>query len=167
MALKANLRLGLTVVETLATKDLSTPNDTLILNLADALASGTAIDQADLLFHDERTLAATSEELDLAGGLTSSFGATLTFVKIKGILIRNTSETAGDILAVGGAAANAFANWVGNTSDIVNVGPNGFLLLWNPSLAGYGVTAGTADLLKIDAGANTITYEIMLIGTSA
>jgi hypothetical protein len=45
------------------------------------LTSGTGAGQADLVFSDTRTLAASANEsLDLAGSLVGAFGATLTFV---------------------------------------------------------------------------------------
>ena len=166
MPLTTNLELKLSINHTVS-KDLSTPEDKFQQSVVDVLSSGTGLDNADLVFHDSRTLAATSEDLDLAASLSDSFGNTLTFVKVKGIFIKNTSTTAGDILSVGGAAANQFINWVGNSSDIINIGPDGVLFLWDPSLAAYAVTAGTGDLLKIDAGGNTITYEIIIIGTDA
>ena len=146
--------------------DLQDASNNLALNVGDTLATGTGANQADVLWHDTRTLTATSEDLDLAGSLTDAFGDTVTFVKVKGILIHNKSTTATEILAVGGAASNQLINWVANNSDIVNIGPDGVLLLWSP-VDGYAVTASTGDLLKIDSGSDTITYDIVIIGTSA
>ena len=146
--------------------DLSTPVDAGAIALTDELLHGTAIDQADLLWHDRRTLAATSENLDLAGGLTDAFGQTLTFAKIKALLIKNRETIAGRTLKVGGHATAAFLLF-DNATDIYTIGPDGILLVWDPALAGKVVTATTGDLLKIDAGANTVAYDILLIGTSA
>lgn len=147
--------------------DLSDPKDTLNVNWTDALANGTGTDQSDLLFHDRRTLAATSEDFDLAGGWTNPItGAAGTFVKVKGLFIKNRNTTSGHVLAIGGAAGTQFVNWVANSSDIVNIGPNGLFMLWSPT-DGYAVGAGASDLLKIDAGANTIEFDIIIVGTSA
>ena len=143
--------------------DLSTPADELSLSLSDSLSNGIAIDQANCIWHDTRSLAATSESLDLSGSLTNAWGTSILFTCIKGILIHNKSIVAGENLAVGGGS-NPFINWVANASDIVNIGPDGILLLWNPSAAGYAVTAGTGDILKIDSGAATLSYDIVLIG---
>lgn len=151
------------------TLDLSTVKDHGVRQLDDALASGTGLDQADLVFHDKRTLSATSSEsLDLAGGLTDAFGQSLAFARIKAITIRNLATTAGYHLEVGGAASNAFVNWVGDASDVLRIGPGGVMQLWNPSAAGYAVTAGTGDLLKINnPNGASLEYEIILIGASA
>ena len=145
--------------------DLSTPKDDFDLTLSDTLSNGTGNDQVDVVWHDQRTLATTSENLDLAGSLTSAFGSTVTFAKVKGICIKNMSTTTTQIVTVGGAAATQFINWVGDSSDTVKVGPDGILFLWSP-MDGYAVTAGTGDLLKIATSAN-ITYDIWIIGTSA
>lgn len=146
--------------------DLSTPQDAATLDVSDTLANGTGSAQADVIWRDQRTLAATSEDLDLAGVLTNVWGATVTFVKVKTILIKNTNTSTTKLLAVGGAAATQFSNWVASVTDIVNIGPDGVFLLHSP-IDGYAVGAGATDKLKIDAGANTITYKIVIIGTSA
>jgi len=144
--------------------DLSTPQDALKINFRDSMASGAVKDQNNVLWHDSRALTAESEDLALGSTLVDGFGTTVTFTKVKGIYIKNTSTTAGDILAVGGAAGTQFVAWVANASDIINIGPDGVFLLYNPSLAGYAVGDGTADDLKIDSGVNNITYEIAIWG---
>ena len=46
-------------------QDLGNILDALAINLDDTLADGVGLDQADLLWHDERTLTAAAETLDL------------------------------------------------------------------------------------------------------
>ena len=151
--------------------DLSTLTETISgTNLPSwVVTNGTGADQADLLWHDQRTLSAsTSEDLDLAGSLTNSFGTTVTFARIKGIIVSAASGN-GDNIQVGGAASNQFVNWVANSSDIINVRPGGTFALIAPDATAYAVTAGTGDLLKInnaDSGA-AATYDIYLIGATA
>ena len=158
---------GQFVIEETVSEDLSTPRDRFVYEFGDTLATGTGLDQADKLFHDTRPLAGTSEDFDLAAGHTSKFGVTITFVKIKMLFIKNRSTVAGETLAVGGAAGNQFINWVGDATDIINIQPNGFLHVWAPSLAGFAVTANTGDLLKIDSGAASFSFDIIIVGTSA
>lgn len=130
-----------------------------------ALANGNLANQANQLFSDQRTLAgSTSEELDLAGGLTDAFGNAITFTKIKAIIISAAAANGGDI-EVGGSAANGFNDWVGAGGDFIKVKPGGAFAIVAPDLAGYAVTAGTGDLLKINnADANPATYDITIIG---
>jgi hypothetical protein len=131
-------------------------------------ATGTGDYQFDRVWSDERTLTATSEELDLAGVLTSQLdGSAITFVEIGGILIYNSSTTAA--LTVGGAASNqAYVGLFAAATERIKVGPLGEVA-WVSPIDGGGltVTAGTGDKLKIDSGAATITYKIVLLGRSA
>lgn len=130
-----------------------------------AFTIGTGSGAVDVMWRDQRQLVGTSEDLDLAGVLTNQFGAVATFAKVRGIYIRNTETGAGKTLSVGGAAANQFLTPFGAADDKVKIGPGGVLMLTSP-VDGFAVTAGTGDKLKIDAGAQTITYEICIVGTS-
>ncbi len=152
-----------------SSKDLSTVTDPFALSNNIAISSGTGANQADLLFHDQRTIAASSnEDLDLAGGLTDSFGATLTFVKIKTIYVSAASANTNSVV-VGGAASNQFINWVGDATDKINILPGGAFMICAPSAAGYAVTAGSGDLLRVanSSSGTTVTYNIVVEGTSA
>lgn len=165
-SLTSNLELTLRWLYTNA-GDLSTPTENARVSFDDELTNGTgAIDTADKVWSDTRTLAATTEELDLAGSLTDAWGATLTFARIKCIFIHNTTTTVGYTLTVGGAASNAFPLFA-DTTDKYAIGPDGKFLIWEPSAAAKAVTAGTGDKLKFDSGANSVTYKIIIIGSTA
>ena len=158
------------VLDTLyqSTLDLSTSNDAMKVEQTEYLTDGTTANKADVIWHDTRSLNATSsEDLDMAGSLTDAFGNTVTFVDVKGIFIRNKTTTSTYELAVGGASSNQFINWVGDSSDIVNIGAGGCLLLTAP-VDGWAVTASTGDLLKINnANAGAVSYDIVIWGTTA
>ncbi len=132
------------------------------------ISSGTGSGQGDLAFFDNRTLAAsTSEELDLAGGLSDSFGVTLTFVEVVAIYIKAAAGNGGNI-AIGGAAANAFLGPFADATDIINLAAGESFVITNMA-TGWPVTAATADLLKIlndDSGAAG-SYDVTIIGRSA
>lgn len=133
------------------------------------LATGTAKDQADLIFHDQRTLAASAtEDLDLAGSLLDVYGNTITFLKIKAMAFFGAAANTNDV-EISQPAANGFTNWCLAASDGIVVGPGGLFFLFRPDLAGYAVTGGTGDLLTITngAGGSSVTYDVILIGTSA
>lgn len=133
-----------------------------------AVTDGTAANKADLVFRDQRSLnASTSEDLDLAGGLTSAYGAAITFVKVKMLYVKAKSTNGANIV-VGGAAANQFINWVGDATDKVVIPPSGCLMVAAP-IDGWAVTANTGDILKIENtdGAAAATYDIIIVGTSA
>lgn len=132
------------------------------------VAAGTGLDQMDLIWSDQRTLAGTtSENLDLAGGLTDSFGTTLTFARVKLIYVFSALANGG-LIQVGGAASNAFINWVANATDIINVRNGGWHMTVAPDATGFAVTGGTGDILKINnTDASSATYNIVIGGASA
>ena len=135
-------------------------------NQRSAFTDGSGADQAQKLFSDTRTLTASAtESLDLAGGLTDVFGATLTLTKVKALLIKAAAGNTNDVV-VGGAASNQWAAPFGDVSDTVKVKPGGTLLLIAPDATGYAVTAGTGDILKVanSAGSTSVSYDIVIVG---
>jgi hypothetical protein len=130
--------------------------------------TGTAADQADLVFHDTRTLSASAnEDLDLAGSLSSAFGATLTFVDLKAVLVSAAAGNANQV-RVSRPASNGVPLFLA-ASDGIPIYPGGTFLWVAPGTSVVTVTAGTGDLLNIaNSGAGTsVTYDIVIIGTSA
>ncbi len=130
-------------------------------------ANGVTAGKADRVFGDRRQLAASAnEDLDLAGGLTDAFGASLTFVKVVAIAFKAADTNAGDII-VGGAASNAFVGPFGAATHTIAVKPGGALTLVAPK-GGWTVTPATGDLLKVaNAVASAAEYEVVILGTSA
>lgn len=158
------VRLGTSLAITAGkSSDLTTVQDSGDIKHTKELTFGSSSGQANKAWHDQRTLSATSEELDLSGSLTDSFGDTVTLSKVKMLMIENKATTSGHNLVVGGAASNGFATIFGDSSDEIIIPPGGILLLTSP-VDGFTVTGGTGDLLKIDSGANNITYNIAIIG---
>lgn len=131
-----------------------------------AFTNGTGANQANEMFTDQRTIAASSnEELDLAGSLTNAFGDTITFTSVKAIIVKAAAGNTNDV-QVGGAASNGFASFLGDASDIVVLKPGSVFCITNPNATGYAVTASTGDLLKIanSSSGSTVTYDIIIIG---
>lgn len=132
-------------------------------------ADGTGAGQANAVFADRRTLAASgSESLDLAGSLTDALGATITLAKVRALLIEADAGNT-NTLVVGGAAENAFAALFGDASDKLVIRPGGLILAVAPDATGYAVTASTGDLLQIANGGSgsAVTYDVTVIGASS
>lgn len=149
--------------------DVATPQQTFARRAVERLTTGTSADQADLVFSDTRTLAASaSENLDLAGGLTDAFGATLTFVEVVAILVIAADANTNNVV-VGGAASNAFTGPFGDATDTVAVKPGGVAFFIAPGNPAFPVAAATGDILKVaNSGAGTpVTYDLIIIGRSA
>lgn len=150
--------------------DLSTPADDLKWRRGVALASGTGAGKADLRFTDTRTLAASAtEDLDLAGVLTDVYGVALTFVKIKGLFIAAATTNTNNVV-VGAASSNAWAALL-NATGTITLRPGAALALMAGAADAttYAVTGGTGDLLKVanSAGSTSVSYDIVIIGSSA
>ena len=142
-----------------------TPVDNMAYRQQWKITDGTGVLKAETIFRDNRTLAASAtEDIDLAGVVTDSFGATITCTKVKAMLIYGAAANTNNV-QVGGAAANAFINWVASATDIIEVPPNGMFFLIAPTSAGYAVTAATGDLLTITngGGGTPVTYDIIIV----
>ena len=170
MPLTTRLSIAASAIQT-ATLDLGTAQAQLAKSYTFDLANGTAAGQADRVFHDTRTLAASAnEDLDLAGVLVDALGVTLTFARIKGLIVAAAAANTNNVI-VGGAASNGFISWVGASTHTITLRPGAVLTLMAGAadVTGYAVTAATADLLRIanSAGSTTVTYDITIIGASA
>lgn len=133
------------------------------------LANGTAAAQADRVWADTRTLAASAtESLDLAGTLLDAFGDAATFVRVKGLIVRAAAANTNNVI-VGGAASNAFVGPFGAAAHTVQVRPGGVLAFACSDATGWPVTVGTGDLLQLanGSGGSTVTYDVIIIGASA
>ena len=168
MPLDANISVSVSALHTSAS-DFTTSSAPLSRMYQQIFTEGTGADQANRIFHDQRTLAASAtEDLDLAGVLLDSFGAAITFARIRGLVVAAALANTNNVI-VGGAATNTFVNWVGGATHTITVRPGGVLALFARDATSYAVTASTGDLLRIgNSGAgSTVTYDIVLLGASA
>jgi hypothetical protein len=153
-----------------STLDLGTARVPVSLNRSVNLTSGTGAGQADKVFSDRRTLAASAtEDLDLAGVLLDAFGAAITFVRVKGIFISAAATNANNVV-VGAAASNPWATLLNATGTLtLRPGATVGAMAGVTDGTGYTVTAATGDLLKVaNSGAGTsVTYDIHIVGASA
>ena len=165
MALSATAVFGLTAALTKAI-DLSTANTPLSYRKTIAFADGAGANQAQYLFSDQRTLAASAgEDLDMAGSLVDIYGATLTFASVK-LMAFHVPAAAGAGISVTAKATNGFVTWVGAAGDAIKVLPGGLAVFIAPAANGYAVTAGTGDLITVTNldGAASVTYDVILMG---
>lgn len=148
--------------------DLGNAEHRLNYNPSNQFSDGNAINKAETIFSDTRTLSASAtEDLDLAGsGLVDVFGNTLTFTKIKALLIVASVDNTNDVL-VGGDATAAWVGWCGDATDIVKVKPGGIFLLTAPAAAGMAVVATTGDILQIanSSSGTSVSYTLVIVGT--
>lgn len=139
------------------------------------IGPGAGTNQANQQWYTVGTLAAAATvDLDLAGVLTNSFGDTVTLTKIRVLAIHNAGADDGDggyttqsgeTLKVGAAGTNPITSiFDGSSTSKVVIHSGGQLLLTSPA-DGLTVTAGSADVLRIEnAGTKTIQYRILVQG---
>jgi hypothetical protein len=135
------------------------------------LTDGTGDGQADRVYYAVRSLGAgLNETLDLAGVLEDLFGNVLTFAKVKFVGVKNVNTAAGNLEfgpnGANGAGVTSGAPWKAAANKTPIPINSGFFSHYNP--AGWTVTAGTGDLLYAEnmSGVNTVTYRVLIIGTS-
>lgn len=136
------------------------------------LTSGTGANQADTIFSDTRSLAATAtENIDLYTW-SNALGDTQTNARIKLLLIRNKNTATGDVLRIGGLGnSGAWDSPFNSDHDAtVDIQPGGYLILSAPLATGYTVTSSSVNhTLKFanTSASNTLAYDLVVIGASA
>jgi hypothetical protein len=131
-------------------------------------ADGTGANQIKQVYTAQLTLAASAnQDLDLAGALSNALGQSITFTKIRAIVVRAAEANTNNVV-VGGAPSNGFIGPFGAAAHTVAVPPGGLVALVAPNAAGWAVTASTGDLLRVaNSGAgSTVTFDILLLGTA-
>jgi hypothetical protein len=132
------------------------------------LANGTGAGQADMVFADQRTIAASgTEDLDVSGGtLTDAFGATFTIAELKVLMVCAASGNTNNVVLGGDANSVPFLDTPATT---IAIKPGGCFQLADPSAAGITVTDSSGDVIQVaNSGAGTgVTYDIIVVGSSS
>lgn len=136
-------------------------------SLAIELAYGSGSGQANKAVLQKRTLTATTYDLlDLAGGLTDGVGNTVTFTSIKLALVAIVAPDGSKKVRTGPQnQSNPFVSYCGGSSAVTyKLVTHWDVVIWEP-VAGYAVTAGSADIFPIyNPGASSLDYYILLAG---
>lgn len=145
--------------------DLSTPSDAISRDYTKTFANGTGANQANMWWHDQRTLAASAtENLDLAGVLTSVFGTTITLTSLKGLFVFAAAANTNNV-QVTQPATNGVP-WLMAAGDGIALKPGAWVAWFDPGANGVIVTAATGDLITFtnSAGGTGVTYDVFLLG---
>jgi len=150
-------------------ENLSTVVDSSLLDYHHKFTDGIAADKADLVWHDQRTLAAgASEDLVLSALDSPLFANTLTIAlaKIRAILLVNIATSPGEDLEIGGAPSHEWQGPFATSGDKLVIPADSSLLLVNKK-SGWPAIASVSDNLRVaNSGAGNITYKIAILGTS-
>lgn len=166
MALVSELLVRAICTESIA-QDLQTASAPLTLSQKIRMATGTTAGLADVIFTDTRTLTASAtEDLDLKGSLLTPLGQAFTPAKLKAVIITAADGNTNDV-NLSRPASNGVPLFLA-ASDGIPVKPGG-VFAWVAPGAGVTVTSSTGDLITLtnSAGSTSVTYSVVLIGTSA
>lgn len=167
MALDTRIALSVKAALTSTSLDLVRPDALLSYSSLFTLLTGTSTNQADKIYSDTQTLNASSNiNWDLAGGWSDALGSTLTFVKLKALIIK-ARETNVNNVRITRPATLGVPLFLA-ASDGIDIQPGGMFMYLAPG-AGITVTAATGDLINVaNSGAGTaVVYDLIVIGTSA
>ena len=138
-------------------------NSNYMPNLDVTWSYGTGAGQFNQLVAGVATISAgANSDLDLAGSLTNPQGTTVTFTGIKWMIFAVDSPDGTKKVRVGNEGTNPFNGPLssGGTLDILQ--GQDFV---NPGAAGWTVTAGTGDKLRLNnPGASSITVYYIIAG---
>ena len=167
MPLTSELRVIFSAIET-GSNDFGGPVFKPLVDKILPFANGNGANQANILFADRRTLAAeATEDIDLAGALSSAFGATITAASVVAVMvIASASNTNNVVIGNGTHPITLF----GGTTPTFSVKPGGLFVTAAPGVGGLAaVTAGTGDDIAItNSGAgSSVTYDILILGRTS
>lgn len=128
--------------------------------------TGTGSDLIDRVYSAQGSTDGTGLSIDLSGSLTdiADSGLTVVFAKLRCLVIKNTTADGGGSLLVGGVS-NTIGLLNGNTDKLV-IPPSGSLAV-DFGTAGLTVTNSSTDIVKVAASTGTVTYSVVVAGTSA
>jgi hypothetical protein len=132
------------------------------------LTNGTGNSQADAIWHDVRTLPQGSSESFNLTSLTRILfeqEGSMSFVNVKGIIVKNRSEEAGENLAVLATGSTPFDEPFNGGSGNMPVYPLCSLPLLN-YIDGWLVDTNNKSISIVNNGSTGIVYEIAVIGVT-
>ena len=139
-----------------------------------SFTNGTAINQADVFYQDlGRTISSgNNEDLNLfsmAGFDTTkdALNNVAFFENVCGMLVVNTSSSAGDLIIGNNATTAAWVGLLQADTDEILLPADGFLCCGTRDATGWAVANTTSHLLRMTASGGNVTYDITLLGRSS
>lgn len=150
--------------------DLGSAQSKLSKSLVVSLADGVAAGQANRVWADTLTIAASAtQDIDLAGALLDALGGTVVLARVKGLFVYAHSDNTNNV-DVGGAASNPWIGLLGATHKVtLRPGAVFAVAAGQADALGYPVVAATGDILRLTnaAAGTSVTVDIAVIGANA
>lgn len=131
-----------------------------------SVANGTGADEGNAVYVDDFSIAASGNlDIDLAGSLTDAHGNALVFTAIKEILLTAGAANTNDVV-MGNGGVNSFLGPFGAAAHTLTLKPGQRAGVTNYSAAGWAVTAGTGDILRLanSSSGSAVTGTITIVG---
>jgi hypothetical protein len=131
-------------------------------------ASGSAIDQCDLIYCKNYPLTAAPVVIDLQS-ITDVLAGSIAFARLRMIALRNNGTGDGQIVLIGANGANDFLGLTASAATVtLNLYPStgandGFMIFQAPNVTGMLVGSST-HLLKLDPQSATLSVDLLLAG---
>lgn len=165
MTQQVTLRINSEIVDSLA-QTLSTNNSTKRVGESFTWLDGSGAAQASKNWSpltQYSVAQSVNTDIDLSGALAGTYG-TVVFTAIKGLIIKAGASNPGNLVV--GNVTNGIVGFFGAATHSIAVQPGGIFVIATPGASGYGITAATADLLRVAsaATAGTYTFDILVWG---
>lgn len=132
------------------------------------LTNGTGNSQADAIWHDVRTLpSGSSESFDLTSLVRILFEqeGSMSFVNVKGIIVKNRNEAVGEYLSIFATGATPFDEPFNGGSGNLPIHPLCSLPLFN-YISGWTVDTNNRSISIVNNSNTGIVYEVAIIGVT-
>lgn len=135
------------------------------------LTHGTGADQIDLAYATAAAgkilAASTNDDHDLNGATLDPLGDALPLVKLKAFFLFNRKENTQKLVVGNAGGTVAPVLWFGANTQTEDVHQGGFVARAHPG-AGWTITPGTGDILRVANGAGaSVKYDMLILGCSA
>jgi len=170
MSLSGSLKVQVNFTQT-KTPDNTTAQAVIAHALTLSFSDGVAAGNADVIWTDTRTLAASaSETIDLRGTLTNTYGDAAVFADIRAILVTAATANTNNVnVTKPSTSPETGAPLFLASGDGIAVRPGGFFAWGCPDATGIPTVAGTADKIGFanSSGSTEVIYTVTIIGASA
>jgi len=129
-----------------------------------SVTSGTGAGQADRIYTDAAKSISAAFDYDLSGSLLDAFGAAFVLARVRALYVKAADANSGNVI-MGNDAASPLLGF-GAITHTWAIPPGGFFYVFNPSAAGWPITATTADILQFTPSAGTQVFDLAILGVS-
>ncbi len=162
-----NLLIGLSIAEVVASAleshSVTLQTGTSLFPVLDhVLPNGTGAGKVNLVYWSQQVIASSGTVTLTLTSLTDPAGQSISFAKVKGIIVRVENAVTGNHVTLGNAGTHPIQLWFDATTDTEEIRD---LSIHLNTVDGWTVSSGTHDqLLFTNTGAASITIDIVIFG---